>query len=229
MYRFAYLVGDGILAIFWLTLFFLRKDLRKQQLFVGLILAPVAPLTDYLWFYKDYWRPQYLISFKVGQVPLGLESSLFIFLLGGIATVLYEVVFKKRHAFGKPRNLTTIIMIILPVIITTTFLMKLGLNSIWASSLGMLAISIIMIIIDHDLVKDAIWSSLLMLGLSVIFYLVWLNIYPEGIQKFWLTSELTGIKLWKIPIEEMVWFGSTGISFGVLYEFWLNVKRYPDR
>jgi hypothetical protein len=138
------------------------------------------------------------------------------------------VVFKKRHAFGKPRNLTTII-IILPVIITTTFLMKLGLNSIWASSLGMFAISIIMIIIDHDLVKDAIWSSILMLGLSVVFYLVWLNIYPDAIQKFWLTSELTGIKLWKIPIEEMVWFGSTGICFGVLYEFWLNVKRYPDR
>jgi hypothetical protein len=228
MYRFAYLVGDGILAVVWLLFFFLRKDLRRQQLFVSLILAPIAPLTDYLWFYKDYWRPQYLISFKVGQIPLGLESSLFIFLLGGIATVLYEIVFKKRHAFGKPRNLMTII-VILPVIITTTFLMKLGLNSIWASSLGMLSISIIMIIIDHDLIKDAVWSSLLMLGLSVVFYLVWLNIYPEVIQRFWITNALTGIKIWKIPIEEIVWFTCTGAGFGILYEFWLNVNKYPKR
>jgi hypothetical protein len=228
MYQYAYLVGDGILAIFWLLLFFSRKDLRKQQLFASLILTPIAPLADCLWFYNDYWRPEYLISFKIGQVPIGLESPLFIFLIGGIATVLYEAVFKKRHLLGKPRNLMTVIMIFL-ILITTTFLIKLGLNSIWASSLAMLTISIVMVIIDHDLIKDAIWSSLLMLGLSVILYLIWLTIYPEGIQRFWVASALSGIKIWRIPIEEIVWFGSAGIGLGILYEFWLNVNKYPKK
>lgn len=228
MYRFAYLVGDGILAIFWLALFFLRKDLRKQQLFISCLLAPFAPLTDFLWFYHDYWRPEYIISLRVGQVVLGIESPLFGFLIGGIAGVLYEAVFRKKHLFGKPRSAITIIMIF-SALITTAILIAIGLNSIWALSLALLFITSIALVIDRDLIKDAILSSILMTLLIIILYVIWLTIYPETVQKFWITESLSGIKLWKIPIEELMWFFAAGMSAGVLYEFWLNAEKYPKK
>jgi hypothetical protein len=227
MYRFAYLVLNGILAVFWLILFFWRKDLRKQQLFFGL-LAPLAPLTDFLWFYHDYWRPEYAVSFKVGQVTLGIESLLFAFLSGGIAGVVYEAVFRKRHQFGKPRSAVAITMILSGLIIMA-ILINLGLNSIWASSFALLIVASIIVLIDKDLVKDAVFSGVLMTLLITIFYVVWLTIYPEVIQRFWVVEALSGIRLWKIPIEELIWFFAAGMTGGVFYEFWLNVEKYPQK
>lgn len=228
MYQFAYLVGDGILAIVWLIFFFLRKDLRKQQVFVSFILAPFGILTQYLWFYHDYWRPEYVISFKIGQIPLGLEDSLFVFLICGIAAVIYESVFKKRHVLGKPRN-GGAIFIVLTVIILMAVFTTLGLSSIWASTLALTIGAAIMIIIDKDLIKDAIWTSFLIFILVIGFYLVWLNIYPQAVQKFWVGSALSGIEILKIPIEEILSFASMGMASGILYEFWLNVKKYPKK
>jgi len=228
IYRYAYLVGNGMLAIVWLTFFFLRKDLRKQQLFVSCLLAPLALLADLLWFYHDYWRPEYFTNFTVGNIVLGIESPLTGFLTGGISTIIYEVVFRKRHSFGKPRNLMTIIMIFLAFVIMGV-LIKIGLNSIWASSSAFILITILGLLIDRDLLKDAILSGALMAPLIIIFYLVWLTIYPKAIQKFWLTEALSGIKLLEIPIEEIVWFCAAGMGAGVLYEFWLNAEKYPQK
>lgn len=228
MYQYAYLVGDGILAIVWLILFFLRKDLRRQQLFMSLLFAPLGPLTQYLWFYQDYWRPQYIISFKTGQVPLGFEEVLFGFFFCGIAAVIYEAIFKKRHSFGKPRTLAALV-IFTSGIVLMGILRSLGFGSIWASILAIFIGSIVMMLIDKDIIKDAIWTGLLMIALMICHHLVWQTIYPEAVQKLWITSSLSGIRIWKIPIEELLWYAGAGTVAGILYEFWLNVKRYPDR
>ena len=66
-----------------------------------------------------------------------------------------------------------------------------------------------------------------MFVISISFYIIWLSIYPQSIQKFWVHGALSGIVLWKIPIEEIVWFVSAGTTFGIFYEFWLNVNEYP--
>lgn len=228
MYQYAYLVGDAILAIAWLALFFVRSDLRRQQLFVGLILAPLAPLADYLWFYHDYWRPEYLIGMRIGQVSLGLESPFFIFLIGGIAAVIYEVVFRRRPIFGKPRNLMAMGIVLL-VLFVTGLLIHLGLNSLWASVIAMITSAIVMVAVDRDLIYDALWSSILMFVISIVFYVIWLGIYPGAIQRFWMANAFSGVKIAVVPIEEIIWFASAGISLGILYEFWLNVKKYPRK
>lgn len=228
MYKFAFLIGNIILAAFWFLFFFLRKDLRKQQIFLSLFLAPFAPLIDILWFYHDYWRPEYLISVNFGKIPLGLESPLFAFFVGGIAGTIYEVVFQKRHTLGPSRNILAAVMILGGLTILT-LLKTLGLNTIWAFSLAALSITIIMLSIDKNLIKDAIFSGILITFLAMLLYIVWLVIYPEAIQEFWLPGALSGIKILKIPIEELVWFGSVGTCGGVIYEFWLGVKKYPKK
>lgn len=228
MYRFAYMAYDAILAIFWLIFFFARKDLRKQQLFLSFLAAPFAPLTVLLWFYYDYWRPEYVISIKIGQVPQGIEGPLFAFLVGGISGVLYEAIFRKRHLFGKRRNILAFAMI--PLALAITAILKIwDLNTIWATSIAFLSTATTMLLIDKDLIKDAIFSGIFMILLATFLYAIWLTIYPEAIQKFWITKSFSGIRLWKIPIEELVWFFTAGMVGGVFYEFWLNAESYPKK
>lgn len=227
MYRSAYLVGNVFLVIVWLFIFFKRKDLRKQQLFVSVFSGAFAPIADYFMFYKDYWRPEYILNVNINGVILGIESSLCGFLIGGIASVLYESFFRRRQSFSKPRHV--LILVILSMCAFMPILLnQLGINSVWASIISFVVASSTMVIIDKDLIKDAFWSGILFLIIMIIIYSLWFFIYPEALQKFWLIDNLSGMTIWRIPIEELLWFFSAGISLGILYEFWGNVKKYPN-
>jgi hypothetical protein len=224
-YRYAYLVGNLLLFLVWLVIFILRKDLRREQITVGLILVIVAPLTDYLFFYNDYWRPEYLLNFNIDGVRLGFESSFFGFIIGGISTGIYEFVLSRKAVFSKPRNLLAF-LVALANILGTYLLIKLGLNSIWASIMSLIICSIYMALKDRDLIKDMLLSSLFLTGIIIIFYTIWFLIYPDALQKLWVINNLSGIKLWRTPFEEIMWFLSAGLFVGTFYEFWKNVRKY---
>ena len=228
-YRFAYLAGDGLLAIVWMILFFLRRDLRKQQLFTSFLLMPFAPFADYMWFYRDYWRPEYIFPMHIGHVTLGLESPLFAFLVGGIAAVCYEAVFRKHHVFGRPRLELIIPLIVVAITLMTIFTVFFGMYSIWASILVILSLSLAMMCIDKDIRQDAFWSCILMTVLVFFVYVIWLVFYPNVIDKFWIPRILTGITIMNIPLEEILWFAAVGIGGGILYEFLFNANRYPKK
>lgn len=224
-YKYAYLVGNALLFLIWLAIFILRKDLRKEQIIVGLILVIVAPFTDYLFFYSDYWRPEYLFDIKLNNVRIGFESSFFGFIIGGISTGIYEFWLGRKAVFSKPRNLLAFCVAVINIIGTGLFI-KLGLNSIWASILALIGCSIYMALKDKDLIKDMLFSSLYLTIIISIFYTIWFTIYPEALQKFWVINNLSGIKLGLAPVEEIMWFLSAGLFIGSFYEFWKNVRKY---
>lgn len=214
-----------MLAIVWLVVFLLRKDLRKQQIIFSVFTAPLAPITQYLWFYNDYWRPEYIYGFNIGNVPTGIEELLFAFFVGGIAGVIYEVIFRKKRKFGKPRHGTTLSLFALGFI-SSFVLIALGINSIWATSISLFLVAIIMISIDKDLIKDALYTSVFLTLIAIILYLIWLRLYPGVLKQFWIVSSFSGITIMGIPIEELAWFFSAGLCGGVFYEFWLNADKY---
>jgi len=224
-YKYAYMVGNLLLAIIWLTIFVIRKDLRREQIIVGLVAAIAAPLTDYLVFYSDYWRPQYLIGLNINGVSLGLESPLFGFLIGGISTVIYEAITRKKAVFSKPRNKLALIVIILNIL-GTLFLTYIGFNSIWASVAMLILGSIYMVYVDRNLIDDMFWSPIILTVIIIALYSLWFWIYPDAYHKFWVVQKMTGIFLGKIPIEEIFWFFSAALFLGILYEFWRNVRKY---
>ncbi len=83
----------GFLA-FWCALFFLKIPLRKQMLRMSLFTAPLG-LTEPL-FVPEYWNPPTL--FDLAQMTgFDIESLIFCFSIGGIATVLYEMAVPVRH------------------------------------------------------------------------------------------------------------------------------------
>lgn len=228
MYTYSYFVYVGMLALIWLVIFLLRKDLRKQQIIFSIFTAPLAPITQYLWFYHDYWRPEYIYGFNIGKIPTGVEELLFAFFVGGIAGVIYEVVFRKKRNFGKPRHGTTLSLFALGFI-SSAILIALGVNSIWATSISLIIVATIMISIDRDLIRDAIYTSIFLTIMAIFLYLLWMQLYPGVIQEFWIVSSFSGIEFLGIPLEELAWFFSAGLCGGVFYEFWLNADKYTKK
>ena len=158
-------------------------------------------------------------------IPFGVEDILFSFLIGGIGSVLYEVLLRKRHRNGMKRLRATLIIITFAVI-SFVILKDMGMNTIWASSLPLITASIVVILIDRDLRADWIMSSLLMFVFIVSLYLIWLTLYPHLFSTFWELARLSGKEILGIPVEELSWFVSWAMFSGVIYEFFVNAGPY---
>lgn len=212
----------------WIFIFKSRKDLRREQLFLSIIGGILAPFLDYVVFYSDYWRPDYvLFKMQLNGVMIGLESPICGFLIAGISGVLYEAVFRKRQLYSRPRTKKAIVSAILMVVLTI-LLNRIGLNSIWASSISIVVFAIYMIKSDSVLFRDALYSGTLFLIVITLIYLILFLVYPNALSLFWVVDNLTGLHFKKIPIEELIWFFSTGLGVGIFYEFWRNVRKYKN-
>lgn len=224
-YNLAYLLGLGLAAIIWYIFFFVRKDLRREQLFVSIISAPLGPISQIFYFSKTYWRPEYFYPMEILGVKIGIEEALFGFITGGIASVVYEGIFRKRTLTGKSRKLLAAFFFAMGAsffVILTRF----GINPIWSSSAALLVTAILMVLVDHDLTLDMFFSGLFMLTVSITIYTVLLVFYPDLVEKFWVPEGISGTQIFKIPIEELIWFTSWGAFAGIFYEFWRNVEKY---
>jgi hypothetical protein len=84
-----YFLGASILLLCWFVLYFFLPNSRTAMLWTGLVMAPAGPISEY-WHHLDYWRPTYLVEFKIGSWSFGLEDGLVAFALTGIAAALYE-------------------------------------------------------------------------------------------------------------------------------------------
>ncbi len=227
MYQYVYFIGVMILSFIWLAFFFLRKDLRKQQLIMSILTAPLAPICQVLWFSKDYWNPKYLLSISISGIPIGIEEPLFAFFVGGVGTILYEIIKKRSHQKEKMRSLLTLFLLLITIGLFLS-LKSIDINTIWASIVALLIGGLLMITIDRDLIWDAIFSGIFFTLIAFILYIFLLLLYPYPYlsAQMWIREGLSGINIFTIPIEEFIWFFSWGMFSGVIYEFWINVKSY---
>ena len=89
-YQFTYLYMGLIFSVVWFALFLWRKNTRKEMLSISLLFALPGALADLI-YTQDWWVPQTLTGTIVS-----LEGTIVGFMIGGIATVLYEDIFKKK-------------------------------------------------------------------------------------------------------------------------------------
>ena len=222
-YSYAYLVLDCFLGLTWLAFFLIRKDLRRQQLLMSALTAPLS-LTQ-VWFYIDYFRPDYISPVSIAGKPYGIEDLLFAFFIGGIASVLYEVVWRKKFRATKKRFSASLALVVLAFVIFA-LLHAWGLNTAWAASIPLIGVSFIVVYLDQDVFMDWLMSGVLMFVFIVSVYAVWLFMYPDLFPRFWRLENLSGAAFFDIPIEELTWFVSWAMFSGVIYEFFVNAGPY---
>ena len=223
-YKYAYLVGDLLLALIWSILFLIRKDLRKEILSLS-ILGGIAGIATEVFYLQDYWQPQLFNSWVIG-----FEDFLFGFFACGISATIYEEIFGKRFAKKKKFRtlwvLKPVPLLVLVVIVMSISVFGLGLSSMYTSFILFLVAFIIMIFLRRDLFINGFLSGIFMGILMVVCYLSLLAIFPDLINKFWFVENLSGIELWSIPLEELIWAFCLGMAVGPYWEF---IKGYKLR
>jgi hypothetical protein len=62
------------------------------MILLGIIFGITAPISDFLWFVKDYWHP--LVS--VSPIIFTLEDFFCVFILTGVMLFTYPAIFEKK-------------------------------------------------------------------------------------------------------------------------------------
>jgi len=233
-YHYAYLLGIDLLMFLpaFLLLFFWRSDLRREMCIAGLVFGIVAFLSEPI-FILHYWHPEYIFPLSYAGIPLGsFEDFLYGFLKGGIAAVIYEVLFAKSFARKKNREHQWKHMI-LPIYAVGVALFVLPIvlwawNPIYTSALSSVVILVPLALYRSDLLSEAFTSGFLVVLLTFVGYQILLVFFPGVIEAWWRLENLSGIMISGIPIEEMLESFVVGFFGGPFYEFFkgLRLKKY---
>ena len=217
----------------WLILFIYARKTRHQQLFMSLLVMPLGPFSEIIYF-RDYWRPLSIFAFSIGSFHIYPEDLLFGFAIGGIGAIVYEVFFHKHlgklHEKIHPHIQTAIIAFI--VLCIMYFLLNIGLNSIFATSIGLVFGALLIVVQRKDLLAVSFWSGIcVMLTMFLCYFLLYhiVTNVDQLLKQGWLLSNTPlGLRIFHIPATEMVWGFSWGMMAGPLYAFSRNLKFYQD-
>lgn len=202
--------------------------MRKQMLVMSLITASFGPISEF-WYFADYWQPEIALPLPIG----GIEDILFGFSIGGIAAFAYESLFVQKVCYCVSKKIKREWFLLAFFVIEGSSLLILnnliGLNSIFASSIGMLITSVIMLYIRPDLIPNAIGAAFLVAGIMFVIYFSAQTIFPTAhiwMSKIWKPyGRPEGIILFQhVPLTEMIWGLSWGLVWGPMYEFLVGAR-----
>lgn len=225
--HYAYLIGALIILPLWVFLYYWRPDLRFKMLFASFCVGILALIWS-PWFWFDYWSPQYLynLSFHFKKIG-GIEDFFYGFFSGGISSVIYEEIFGKKFAKRINREHHWILLLApLFILFCLSFGIPiyLGLNSLYAALIAFLIGCLFVLYFRKDLIIDALASGLLFSLITLLFYIIFLGLFPNIVANWWHTKNLSGIFILGIPIEELSWAFAMGMMSGPLYEFAMGLR-----
>jgi len=211
--------------IMWFVLFIKRKDLRRQMLFISIPVGIAASLLQYFVYTRDYWLPRYFVG--TYGIRVGFEDFLIGFSQGGLAGVLYEVVFGFRL---EPlyKGLTAMskwrwsLLLLPPVSAAAMFFGSFYLlhwHSLLASIVAGAVGALLILIYRRGLFLNSLFGGLLLATICIPIYLLQELLFPGWIARFWFTYYFSDILLPWIPIEDLVYYFFVGAFLAPLYEF----------
>lgn len=229
--QFAWLLWSALLIIIWGTIYTLlrNKESRKEMLMVSLWTSLLG-LTEPL-FVPEYWNPPSLFDLA-HRTGFDIESLIFSFGIGGIAIVLYNMIFKKRdvsisaegHRSSQHRfHLWALASapVVLVVLLLTT-----NLNPLHSSIIAMIIGGLATWYCRPDLKKKMIVSAFIFLVLYFFYFLTLIVAYPGYVEQVWNLKAISGILILGIPLEELLFALSFGFIWSSMYEHiaWKKLK-----
>jgi len=225
MYQYSYLIGDLIALIIWIILFLWRKDVRREMIIMSFLFGIAGPISELI-YTIDWWRPLTM----TGTI-IGIEDFIFGFVIGGIASVIYEELFKKKlmtntlnktSKYNETKNLFFIGLILAILFLFCFFVLRI--NSFYSSIIALIIPTIYIWIKRRDLIFNSFATGIIMIIVFSLFYIVPELISPGWIATTWYFNKLSDITILKIPIEDIIWLFFAGLFIGPVYEFCISAK-----
>jgi len=218
MYEWLY--GSLGLLLIWLIFFIIKKEIRKEMLLGSLLTMPFS-LTEPL-FVPEYWNPPTLFDLAQ-KTGFDIESLIFCFAVGGIAIIFYEVIFKVKHIkmsmkeHHSKRHRFHNLALLLPFITFIILFSFAEFNIIYIVLIAMFVGIIAAMLCRPDLNKKMIYTGFLFLILYFLLFFGLIEILSPGyIEKVWNFSMISGILIFGVPLEELLF----GFGFGALWSSW---------
>jgi len=224
-YHYSYLVGVLIFGAAWLACYLIGKSYRAEIRWGTLISAPMA-LTSIL-FVPQYWSPPSLFDLDQ-RIRVGIEDVLWAAAVGGIASVVAEILLKERlSALRKgvrKRHLAPFVVVVVVFIVLELWHPgKTIYNTIIAFAIG----AVVIAVLRSDLIPTMLIGALSFALLYFALFLVFLFLYPGFIQRYYNIPNLLGIYVHGVPIEELLFAGTGGAVWSVAYEYVQGYRLEP--
>lgn len=219
-YHYVWLLWASAFLVPWLILFVRFPEHRKLMWYASLGTMPFG-LTEPL-FVPEYWNPPSLFELA-RRTGFDIESLIFCFAIGGVGSVLYNAITRQgfepiswqdrsysRHRFHW-------VALLVPVI-TFSPLYFLPWNPIYPGIAALIAGAIATVLCRPDLKHKTLLGGVLFLGYYALFMFLLKWSAPGYIEQVWNLGALTGINLFGIPLEELLFGSAFGMYWAGVYE-----------
>lgn len=194
-----------------------RREMWKVSLWTS-FLGLTEPL-----FVPEYWLPPSLFDLAL-KTGFDIESLIFSWSIGGIAVVIYEKIFRASHRTVSgaerhdPRHRIHFWAVISAPTIFIFLLVATQLNPIYSAIIAMMGGGFFAWYCRPDLKKKMLVSALIFLGLYAVYFKTLIVVYPGYIERVWNFSDISGILISGIPLEELLFAVSFGFIWSSIYE-----------
>jgi hypothetical protein len=227
--HYVWLAWSIVFLVLWGIIFAIFPDERRKTWNTSLLTMPFG-LTEPL-FVPRYWNPPSLFDLAQ-KTGFDIESLIFCLAIGGIGAVLYDLLTGRRSGpmttveRHLPIHRHHLLALISPVI-AFVVLVFLPWNPIYPGIIAMAVGAVATILCRPDL-KTRTWVGGV---LFLVYYSILLQglrfLSPGYIERVWDLRALTGIKLFEMPIEELLFALCFGMYWSGVYEHmtWRSMTR----
>lgn len=231
-YRYTYLVGTLYFLAIWLLFFWKWPKRRWPMIFVGFLYLGLGIFAEYFWWTKDWWHPQTITGTKIGP-----EDFILSFTVSGISILVYKFFFKKDLDRGFEMNGKTLLAAtqkLAPLFfasfgVSSLLFFTFHIRSVISTSVGMIVSIVFVLARRKDLLPAMFWSAILLTAISIPAYFVFIFLSPGSVEAFWNFSQISGLKIIGIPIEDVIWFALAGFMMGGIVEYGFGYKLINEK
>lgn len=210
-YQYTYLLFSLLSLAVWVT-FWLRmpQSWRRPYLYLSLIMLPAGLSATYLWFLRDWWHPQTLFGTRVG-----IEDLLLSFTNGSIAAVIGMWLYRPERVDFHYRRILWPFAAIFGL--TALFFYVFNWHSFYANTIaGLIVTTVIFIRFPRSVRSSLLTGVIIFVSVLPAYRLAqWLS--PGWIEATWTWDRLSGITLWSVPLEDLLWYAAVGIGFSAMF------------
>jgi hypothetical protein len=212
----------ALLAIFGVCLLMNRSQ-RRAAVVAGVLGSPLSIVSPL--FRPEYWDP-----ICITDLPVSIEDVLFSFAAAGIAWILAVRPLDGRLTtdLGFKRSLARYTAWSIAGLAMALTGWSLGLGVMTAFLVAMVVLAPVLLIRRPELWPLAVAGGVGFGFVHTLVAIMILAVYPELGQQ-WTTSNLLGVKLRGLPIEEVLWAVGYGAIFPLMlgHSFDAGVRERP--
>lgn len=232
-YHYVWLIWSSTFLLPWIALYLTAPRLRTVMWRASLATA-VFGLTEPI-FVPEYWLPPSLFELA-RRTGFDIESVIFSFAIGGVGAVLYNALTRTHAApvaaMARSEPLHRFHRIALGVpFVAFVPLALLPWNPIYAALGALILGSAASVLCRPSLARQTLTGGALFLGFYAVFMvgLVWSA--PGYIDQVWNLPALSGVLVYGIPLEELLFGAAFGLYWSGVYEHvtWTESVGHPER